>query len=84
MDLRHRVCVCGKKRQAGLRALDSTAKLPMQSRAVEASNRLLHVIWMRLEAPCRPVRGPVPCLDLTLSLFPMPVMELTLQAILAR
>lgn len=46
-----RVCVCVWERHASLRGLDSNAKLPVQGRAVEASNKLLHVIWMRPELP---------------------------------
>ena len=45
------VCVCVWERQASPRGLDSKAKLPMQRWAVEASNKLLHVIWMRPELP---------------------------------
>lgn len=45
------VCVCVGERQSSPRGLDSKAKLPMQRGVVEASNKLLHVIWMRLERP---------------------------------
>lgn len=44
------VCVLGE-RQASPRGQDSKAELPVQSRAAEASNKLLHVIWMRAERP---------------------------------
>lgn len=52
--------VYAKKRQASLQALDSKAKLPVQSRAVEASNKLLHVIWMRPELPVEQSEDPGP------------------------
>lgn len=57
-----RVCVCGRKRQAGLQALDSKAKLPVQRRAAEPSNKPLHVIWMRLELPAEQSEDPGPVL----------------------
>lgn len=41
--------MCVGEAASSPRGLDSKAKLPMQRRAVEASNKLLHVIWMRLE-----------------------------------
>lgn len=46
--------------QASLQALDSSAKLPVQSRAAEASNKLLHVIWMSLELPAGQSEDPGP------------------------
>lgn len=58
------ICVTGfvyaKKWQASLQALDSKAKLPVQIRAVEASNKLLHVIWMRPELPVEQSEDPGP------------------------
>ncbi|KAI4809141.1 hypothetical protein KUCAC02_018051 [Chaenocephalus aceratus] len=45
------VCLIYAQGQASPRGLDSKAKLPMQSRVVEASNELLHVIWMRPKLP---------------------------------
>lgn len=83
MDLHHRVCVCGKKRQASLQALDRRAKLPMQSRAVRGFKQAPACNMDESGAPCRTVRGAGPCLDLTLCLFLMPVMEVTLEGILA-
>ncbi len=54
------VCLCVWERQASPRGLDSKAKLPMQRRAVEASNKLLHVIWMRPELPAGQSGDPGP------------------------
>lgn len=51
------LCVCVWEREQARGGsgggLDSEAKLPMQRRAVEASNKLLHVIWMRPELPAQ-------------------------------
>lgn len=54
------LCVCVWERQATPRGLDSKAKLPIQRRAVEASNKLLHVIWMRPELPAEQSEDPGP------------------------
>lgn len=54
------MCVCeGKERErgAGPRGPDGKAKLPMKRQAGEASNRLLHVIWMRPELPAEQTLG---------------------------
>lgn len=56
--------VCMWVRQASPRGQDSKAKLPIQRGAVEASNKLLHVIWMRPELPAERVRGQRVCLSL--------------------
>lgn len=69
--------------QASLQALDSSAKLPVQSRS-RGFKQAPACNMDESGAPCRTVRGPGPCLDLTLSLFLMPVLGLTLQGILAR
>lgn len=83
MDLRHRVCVCeevtgepaGPGQQSQAARADSCSRGFKQAPACNMDET---------GVPCRTVRGPWPCLEVTLSLFLKSVIDLSLQGILTR